>query len=308
MLSRSGRRPRLVRHTARRGLALAAIAGMAAASLSFSNVTPAAMVGPAPASLHDGVPTPDHVVVVVMENKNPEDALDPAQAPYLSGVAAQGAVFTDSRGVARPSQPNYLALFAGQTYGVTSNMCPLTLSGPNLAGELIDAGRSFAGFSEDLPFTGFTGCLAGDYRRKHEPWVNFEDLPASLHRPFTEFGPDFSALPTVAFVVPDLCHDTHNCKVADGDRWVQTHIDPYLRWAHDHNSLLVVTWDEGGKGKANRIATVFLGPMVRPGRYSGQIDHFRVLRTIEDMYDLRLVGETGSVAPIEGVWALGTAP
>ena len=38
-------------------------------------------------------------------------------------------------------------------------------------------GRTFVGYSEDLPSVGFTGDSAGGvsgYVRKHNPWVNWQ--------------------------------------------------------------------------------------------------------------------------------------
>ena len=48
-----------------------------------------------------------------------------------------------------------------------------------------------------------------------------------------------------------------------------------------HNSLLIVTWDEDDRKAGNHIATIFVGPMVRPGRYPETINHFNVLRTLD---------------------------
>src|SRR6188768_347600 len=70
------------------------------------------------------VQEPDHIVVVIFENKHRSSVIGSAQAPYLNKLAAQGASMTHSYGVTHPSQPNYLALFSGSTQGVTSNACP----------------------------------------------------------------------------------------------------------------------------------------------------------------------------------------
>ena len=61
-------------------------------------------------------PRPSHVIVVVEENKEYRDiAGNTRSAPYLNELIARGASFTRSYGVTHPSQPNYLALFAGVT-------------------------------------------------------------------------------------------------------------------------------------------------------------------------------------------------
>lgn len=249
------------------------------------------------------VPTPAHIVVVVLENKDTNQVLGNPAAPYLNALAGRGALFTNSHAVAHPSEPNYLALFAGDTFGLTSDYCPLSIGGPNLAGLLGAAGLSFAGFSEDLPSVGYTGCKAGGYARKHEPWTDFTDLPATVGQPFTTFGPDYTRLPTVSFVIPNLCHDMHDCDVPTGDAWIRQHLEGYLRWAQSHNSLLIITWDEDDtESTTNQIGTIFLGPMVKPGLYDERIDHYSMLRTIEDAYRLPHAGHSQTAIPITDVW------
>ena len=135
--------------------------------------TPSASAAPVP------LPRPDHVLVVVMENKDPGEIIGNAAAPYLTGLARAGASFTDAHAETHPSQPNYLALFSGSTQGVTDNGCDHRLTAPNLGSALLASGRTFAGYSEGLPQAGSTVCTAGRYARKHSPWVNFTDLPGA---------------------------------------------------------------------------------------------------------------------------------
>jgi phosphatidylinositol-3-phosphatase len=297
--------------TARRlALAVAVLASLAACGSagqrpaasappsSSAAAPPSSSPGPATGSL----PSPAHVVLVVFENKD-AGAVGPSDAPYLTGLAAQGAAFTDAHGVTHPSQPNYLALFSGSTQGVTDDSCPQTFSGPNLAGQLLAAGRSFTGYSEGLPAPGFTGCRAGGYARKHNPWVDFPALPAAVNQPLTALPHDLARLPTVAFVVPDLCSDMHSCPVATGDAWARTHLSGYVAWARTHDGLLVVTFDEDEGTAANHIPTFLVGPMVRAGTSAQRIDHYDVLRTLEDMYGLAPLGSAATARPLTGIWA-----
>jgi phosphatidylinositol-3-phosphatase len=113
------------------------------------------------------VPSADHVVVVVMENKNVDQVLGDGNAAFLGQLARTGADFTDAHAETHPSQPNYLALFSGDTQGVTDDSCLRGLAAPNLATQLQAAGRSFVGYSESLPSPGFTGCRSGEYAQKH---------------------------------------------------------------------------------------------------------------------------------------------
>jgi acid phosphatase len=243
------------------------------------------------------------VVVAVFENKSYSSIAGNPGAPYLNALMARAAVFTDAHGVTHPSQPNYLALFSGSTQGVTDNNCltPFT-DRPNLARQLLDAGYSFTGYSEDLPSPGYTGCVHAGYAAKHNPWVHFADVPASVNQPYSAFPADLARLPTVAFVVPNQCNDTHDCPIAQGDAWAARHLDPYLRWADSHNSLLVVTFDEDDGSAGNQILTLFAGAGVQPGRYGERVDHYRVLRTIEAFYGLTPIGKAAGTTAIGDIW------
>jgi acid phosphatase len=243
------------------------------------------------------------VVVAIFENKSVAQVL--RGAPYLRGLTRRAAVFTNSRALTHPSQPNYLALFSGSMQGVRDNRCFAPLAGrANLARQLLDRGRSFVGYAEALPYPGFTGCLAGRYAAKHNPWVHFANLPAWTNQPFAAFPRNYAALPTVSFVVPDLCNDMHDCSTGTGDRWARRYLDPYLRWADWHNSLLIVTFDEDNGSSGNRIFTVFAGAGVRPGGYAERVDHYRVLRTIEYWYGLPALGAAAARPPITDIWSL----
>ena len=248
------------------------------------------------------LPVPDHVMVVVFENEDAKNIIGGADAPYLTSLAASGATFSNAHGETHPSQPNYLALFSGSTQGVVDDSCPLTFTGPNLAAQLQSAGRSFVGYSEDLPTAGYSGCHTARYARKHNPWVDFTDLPASMNQPYSALPADFADLPTVSFVVPNLCNDMHDCGVAAGDRWARDHLAAYATWAQQHDSLLVVTFDEDNGSSANHIATVLVGSMVKPGTSGQRIDHYSVLRTLEDMYGLPPLGSAAGAAPLTGIW------
>jgi acid phosphatase len=248
------------------------------------------------------LPRPDHVVVAIFENEDAADIVGSGEAPYLTSLAESGAAFTDAHAETHPSQPNYLALFSGSTHGVEDNDCPLKLTGDNLASQLLAEGLSFVGYSEGLPRAGYTGCESGDYVRKHNPWVNFTDLPASINQPFSAMPEDYAQLPTVSFVVPDLCNDMHDCDIATGDSWAQEHLGPYADWAQQHNSLLIVTFDEDGGSESNHIATIVAGAGVVRTTSDQRIDHYDVLHTIEDMYGLEPLGEAADAQPLAGIW------
>ncbi len=251
----------------------------------------------------ENLPRPDHVVVVVMENRGYAQIMDRLnQGSYIHSLAQRGALFTRSYGITHPSQPNYLALFSGSTHGVTSNACPLNFSGDTLASRLLDAGLSFTSYAESLPQVGDTVCASGAYQRKHNPVVNWPALPAALNQPFSNFPSNYDDLPTVAFVIPDQLHDMHDGSFYMADDWLKKHISPYLNWAEKHNSLLILTWDEDNYLGGNRIVTIFAGAIVKKQKSAQVINHYTVLRTLLDMYDLPALGAAEQATPISGIW------
>jgi acid phosphatase len=263
------------------------------------------------------LPRPDHVVIVIEENQAYGRIIGSPLAPYINRLANEGARFTNSYAVTHPSEPNYLVLFAGSTYGVPDDRCPIQLSGDNLASALARRSLSFAIYSESLPAAGFDGCASPGnyYARKHNPAVNWQgsNVAPQSNLPFDRFPEDFSKLPTVAMVVPNQVNDMHDgpspeAAISQGDAWLKTHIEPYARWAMTHNSLLIVTWDEDDGTAGNRIPTIFVGPMVKRGSYGTRIDHYGVLRSIADMYRLQAPGQAAASAPIEGVWIAPDPP
>jgi acid phosphatase len=249
------------------------------------------------------LPRPDHTVVVIMENHAYSDVVGNRSAPYIASLRNAGATFTDSHAVAHPSQPNYLALFAGGTENLSDNSCPHTFSSANLASGLLASAQTFLGYCESMPSNGYTGCDSGNYARRHNPWVNYANVPRGANLTFDAFPADYGELPTVAYVVPDLCHDMHDCGVATGDAWLESKLDGYVQWSLTHNSLFVLTFDEdAGNTPSNHILTIFVGPMVQAGDYPARIDHYSVLRTLEDMYGVPATGGAVDAEPIIGVW------
>jgi hypothetical protein len=291
-----------------------------------------------------GLPVYDHVVIVVEENKDYEEIIGNSGAPYINNVLKkEGANFTQMYGEEHFSQGNYFWMFSGdnQTIGFIDQV-PSEENNPNypfrkanLGEQLIKKGLSFKGYAESLPDIGFKGekDSVGLYARKHVPWISFANVPngttvaESSNLSFADFPSDstqYHTLPTIAFVIPNLDNDMHNGPITKsipaGDLWLQKNIDSYYQWAKDHNSLLILTFDENndkrgyqgltnplvdlqscvGKGRdqeycvdlKNRIVTIFAGAHIKPGDYpeGNGITHVNILRTLEAMYGLSKAG------------------
>jgi hypothetical protein len=209
-------------------------------------------------------------------------------------------------------------LFSGSNQGVTSDGFPpnVPFTTPNLGASLLATSRTFIGYSEDLPSIGFNGSSSGDYVRKHNPWVNWQNaatngIPSISNQPFTSFPADFTSLPTVSFVIPNQVNDMHDppnnpIAIVNGDNWLQDNLDAYIQWAKTHNSLFILTFDEDDGNHSNRIVTIFIGQNIVQGQYSEHIDHYTVLRTLEDMYGLPYAGNSDTAFSIVDCWVIPT--
>src|ERR1700730_15362449 len=277
-----------------------------------------------PGSWSSTLPVYDHIVIVIEENKDFEQILgNEFEEPYIRRLAAEGASISRMFGEEHNSQGNYFWLFSGSNQNVgffdqvpsTANHLDYPIKASSLGEQLIKRGLSFKGYSEGLPAIGSEinvdppNCSGDDciYGRKHVPWISFASIPngttveTSSNLRFADFPSDYAALPTVAFVIPNLNHDMHNGKPAQsipvGDAWLRANLDGYYQWAKTHNSLLIVTFDENDDKRKynglphplvtpqpayppaneydeylldlrNRIVTIFAGAHVKPGVYA----------------------------------------
>lgn len=288
-----------------------------------------------------GLPVYDHVVIVMEENKYYEQIVGDPNAPFINGVlVAQGANLTQMFGEEHNSEGNYFWLFSGSNQGVGfQDVIPDRKNSPgypflagNLASQLLEKGRTFKGYAEDLPGIGSTVTRSGNYARKHVPWISFGNIPngtsadSSCNLTFAQFPSDFTQLPTVAIVVPNLVNDMHDPpadiarSVRAGDVWLEMNIGAYYDWAKSHNSLLIVTFDENADSSGfvgltnpasakrdvkNRIPTIIAGAHVRHGAFDeGKgVTHVNLLRTLEAMYGLGPLGSQQEQAERYGISA-----
>jgi acid phosphatase len=125
-------------------------------------------------------------------------------------------------------------------------------------------------------------------------------VPPDSHQPLHALR-SYDTLPAVAFIVPNVDHDMHDGSVAAADAWFKTTLGPLVRWAKSHDTLVIVTWDEG-YDPANTIPTIFYGPMVKPGDYAEPMNAYVVLRTVEQMYGLAPLGHAATASPVRDAW------
>jgi hypothetical protein len=247
-----------------------------------------------------GVPPYSRIVVVIEENKNYNEIAGNSQAPYINSLMANGASLTNFTAVAHPSEPNYYALYAGSTFGITDDNAH-SLPDPTLYTVLQNAGLTFTGYVDDAG-TGNVG--------NHEPWVSFPE-GRSVQTDFISFpalfpNGNYSTLPNVSFVIPNPVDDMHDGTIAQGDAWLQQNLGAYAQWAITNNSLLVVTWDENDNEAINQIPTLLYGANIVPGNYGAAYNQYNVLSTILASFGLTGPNNAATAAPIQ-VFGSGAA-
>jgi phosphatidylinositol-3-phosphatase len=192
-----------------------------------------------------GVPRYNHIFVIIEENKSSK-MIGSADAPFLSSLARTYGFASNSYAVTHPSEPNYVAIVGGNTFGIldddayycthgdkrpycNSSWLPFyanhTIDGPNIGTQLHAAGLSWKEYLESLPAPGSLAVVAPDpkdpsgplvYAAKHSGFINFADVQSSPQRPveligFEQLNLDLAAnrLPNLAVIIPNLCNDMH---------------------------------------------------------------------------------------------------
>lgn len=246
------------------------------------------------------------VFVVILENEDEQSAVT---QPFLAQLARSGALLQQYSGISHPSEPNYLALTSGSTWGIHDD-ARHTIDATNL-GDLLEAkGHTWKSYAEDYPGHCDLRAQIGPYVRKHEPFLSYTDVQQSptlcAHIVnANELDQDLAEdrLPDFSLYVPNDQNNGHDTGVTFADNWLKSRFGNLLSDPHFiEDTLFVVTFDEADHG--NRVYTSLYGSMVRPGFVSGATyDHYSLLRTIEGGLGLETLGRGDSTAkPIEDVF------
>jgi hypothetical protein len=262
-----------------------------------------------------------HIAVLVMENEEYGSVLGQPGAGYISRLAHRYALATQDYAITHPSLPNYLALTGGRTFGISSDCTDCSVPGAGLAGQLRARGISWRAYMEDLPRPCFTGAAAGEYAKKHDPFLYYRRIAGSTGcRNIVPFTALIAAirdhrLPRLAWITPNLCHDMHDCSLATGNAFLHALVPGLLRALGPHG-LLFLTWDEGSTNdgccrlaRGGHVLLIVAGGAARAhARLRTPVDHYSVLQAIEDLLGVPRLGGarcgcTPSLQPL-----LGTRP
>ena len=295
---RSGRIGRLATVLATVGLVAGCLAPSGSPAVSPSELP---TVAPSPSAAR--LPDFPYIWVIVLENQDYGRVVDAKDMPFLNELISGSGLAERYRAVARPSQPNYFALVSGSTHGVHDND-DHDIDAPTLYDQIEASGRTWREYAENRPSNCFDGAVAdggqdgpGIYRRKHAPAISFA---AIRHDParcanlldFTSFEPGDA---TFSLIIPNQCHAAHDCKAPQADTWLASFVPKIVDSdAFKAGGLLVITFDEdaGNDPSGGHIATVLASQEV-PSGYRSDVayDHYNLLRTIEEAWDLGCLGE-----------------
>jgi phosphatidylinositol-3-phosphatase len=270
------------------------------------------------------IPVFDHVIWVVLENRNYDEVIGNLQMPYLNRLASDYVLLDQYYAVQHPSLPNYIAMVGGDTFRISKDCIDCYLKVDSLADRIEAAGHTWKTYQEDMPSACFIGNQ-GQYVQRHNPFIYFNSIRLDSKRcqhsivPLNELKRDLKEnnLPDFAFISPNLCHSGHDCDAEEVDQWLQDTIES-LRTAPalGKNSLIVITYDEAKKENTGsccnilsqdggRVATVLISPFAKAHFIdSTHYSHYSLLKTILltwSMPDLALTGSP-SIKPITAPW------
>jgi hypothetical protein len=299
-------------------LVVAASAAAAGGWLVLGN-RPSATGAPSASSTGGGattLPALDSIYVIVLENQSGNDVIRSHSMPYLASLIARGAVATGYRAITHPSQPNYLALFSGDTQGVTDDNLH-DLSAPNLADQLDARSRRWSVSAENLPDSSFTGETAtggrdgpGTYVRKHEPAISFTSIGrdplrrANIHD-LTAFDPRTGGF---QLIIPNLCHDGHDCPLDTVDAFLSGFVPRILDSpGFDRGGVLFIIADEGERQNIVPLVAVGHGIIAGTSRADAW-DHDSLLRSVEDAWDLGCLANACRATTLAALFTPGASP
>jgi phospholipase C len=290
------------------------------------------------------VPHYNHIFVIVEENHGFDQIIGDSAAPAINQLAKTYGLATDYTGVADPSAPNYVALIGGNFYGIAddNSYYTHTINKPSVVNQLEDAGLTWKGYFQSIPYAGFKGTCYPTrcngvpdsdvlYASKHNGFPYFayiQQHPQELQKmvPITELQDDLQAgrAPNFSFIVPDQCHDMHgsppfcidsatpgtfmdNALVTLGDTFAKNLVNEITGsslWSKGTNAI-VITWDEGNLATSRIPAIVITNHGPRGLRDNTSYNHYSLLLTVEKAFGLGCLQHTcdSNVKPMAPLFA-----
>jgi acid phosphatase len=242
-----------------------------------------------------GVVAPVTKVLVFVEENHSLNEMK-VQMPYALSLAQRYEYASNYQATTHPSLPNYLAIAGGSTFGVIDDAGPLShqINASSVFGRAIAAGRTAKTYAEGMG-SNCSPTNVGGYAVKHNPWVYFTPGTSEHEKclaydvPETALANDIKngTLPTVGVVVPDLCHDGHDCSLATADAWFKSRMANVLAGPDFKAGRLAVilTADEDDSTQTNTILTMVVHPSL-DGLHTvinTPLTHYSLTRLLQDV-------------------------
>jgi acid phosphatase len=232
------------------------------------------------------------VVLVLEENHGFASVIGNSAMPYLNGLAQQYGLATQYYANTHPSIGNYFMLTAGQI--ITNDDSYIgTVAADNLVRHILNAGKTWKAYAEDIPYSGYTGGDSGAYAERHNPLSYFSDVRNNSTQKqnlvgSSQFQADLGSghLPDFSFVAPNLNDDAHDGTLAQADAWLQQNIAPLFTSTQFQNGgLLIIVFDEAEDSDSShgggQVAMVMAGPNVKNSFQSSALyQHQNILKAI----------------------------
>jgi phosphatidylinositol-3-phosphatase len=295
-------------------------------SATLTPVPPTVTLTPSPTPTATPVPLVpnfEHIAIIMFENKEFGSVIDNPLMPTYNKLAHEYTLLTQYYAIQHPSLPNYIALMGGDTFGINSDCTNCFVKAPSLPDLIEQSGRTWKAYMEDMPEPCFLGDK-GNYVQKHNPFVYFDPIRLNTARceqsvvPLTALATDIAtgSLPNFLFIKPNLCNDSHNCKLDIADAWLTSQLATLIP-ALDATGkpYLVVMLFEEGQGThtccglpepgGGRVPVVLYSPQVKNGfEDPTPYTHYSLLKTISEAWGLQYLGHAAddSNALITAPW------
>jgi putative cell wall-binding protein len=257
----------------------------------------------------------EHVIWIWMENHRAGQVLGNPDAPVENQLAGQCGSTGSYQSVGSPSLPNYIGATSGDTAGITDDASPSVhqVGTDNLFRQVRATGRASRSYEEAMATT----CQltsGGGYAVKHNPaayYVGGDDRTA-CQRDDIALGDTangaladdlaHNTLPAFAFITPDMCNDTHDCPVAQGDAWLGGWLPKILDSTPYRNgrTAVFIVWDE-----PTPMPLIVISPSTPAGATTTDaVDHYSLLRTTEELLGLPLIGNAATAMSMRSMFGL----
>ena len=292
-------------------------------SLTLSALaTPATLAPP-----KSEVPRFDHVFIIMMENTDYGQIIgDSPDAPYVNSLLGQGTSLRNYQANYHPSDENYLAVAAGDTFVKGGRYFPkLKLDVTHIGDRIEAAGKDWKSYEQGMG----TPCNTSlkydkNYEPDEAPFILFANVIGNKARCRAHLVDSkllnvdvakAATTPAFAWIAADDYYDGEmpgdgspkSLQVQDG--WLKETLTPLFAspaWK-TQRSLLILTWDESSTVTNNHIATIVFGSQgsVRAGALSDMhYDHYSTARTMEEALGLKpLTANDEYAQPMNDVFA-----